>query len=155
MKPLKAIIDEVKIDLKQFTDDNRINYLEEYIEAKADDIRATLIRQDIDSRKGYASLDFYQAIDCIEVHCEEKGCKVDDVCIPSGTVIWVAELPPLIEDVREYDLKYLGLDNLNTPFTRVNLSGFQNIMGDIWNKKAEQDEVFRGYKNIEQEAVIS
>jgi hypothetical protein len=135
MKPLKQIIDEVKIDLKQFTDDNRINFLEEYIESKADDIRATLIRQDIDNRKGYASLDFYQHVCCLEVKCHERGCKIDDVFIPSGTIIWEVELPPLIEDIREYDLKYFGTDNFENPFTRLNLSGFRSVEGDKWNKK--------------------
>ena len=31
MRPLKQIIDEVKIDLKQFTNDDRINYLDKYL----------------------------------------------------------------------------------------------------------------------------
>ena len=46
MRPLKQIIDEVKIDLKQFTNDDRINYLDKYLQEKADDIRATLIRSE-------------------------------------------------------------------------------------------------------------
>ena len=134
MKPLKQIIDELKIDIKAYTDDNRINYLDDYVQDKADDIRATLIRQDIDNRKGYASLDFYQPNCCLDVECIKQGCTIDGVVIPSGTVIWKIDMPALIEDVREYDLKYLGTDDYDHPFTRLNLSGFRNIAGVIWYK---------------------
>ena len=135
MKSLKAIVDEVKIDLKQFTDDNRINYLEEYIEAKADDLRATLIRQDIDNRKGYAAMEFYTPTCCLDVTCVKQGCIIDGVNIPSGVTLWQVALPPLIEDVREYNIKYLGQDSFDKPFKLLSLSGFQNVIGDIWNKK--------------------
>lgn len=134
MKPLKYIIDAVKIDLKQYTDDDRISYLDDYLIEKADDIRATLIRAEYVT-DGRLDEKYYQSTCCIEVECLNQGCVINGTTIPSGTVIWKADLPSLISGVGYYDLKYLGLDDYQTPFKRVSLTSFTNSGGDIWNQK--------------------
>lgn len=132
MRPLKQIIDEVKIDLKQFTNDDRINYLDKYLQEKADDIRATLIRSELTST-GRLDDKYYQSACCITVECLQQGCVINGTMIPSGTVLWKAELPALIEGIGEADLKYLGLDDYEHDFKRVGLTSFANSSGDIFN----------------------
>lgn len=135
MRPLKLLIDEIKIDLKQFTDDDRINYLDEYLQDKADDIRAALITSEYNTT-GRLDDKYYQNACCIEVECLKQGCEIDGHCMPSGTVIWKTKnLPYLIEGLSSYsDLRYLGTDDYQHNFKRVSLTSFMNSDGDIFNK---------------------
>jgi hypothetical protein len=150
MRPLKQIIDEVKIDLKQFTNDDRINYLDKYLQDKSDDIRATLIRSEI-ATTGRVDEKYYMSVCCIEVECLQQGCVINGVLIPSGTVIWKADLPDLIEGIGEADLKYLGLDDYQHDFKRVGLSSFANSSGDIFNDSSIMYHIFGNtayFKNL-------
>jgi len=134
MKPLKTIIDEVKIDIKAFSDDQRIVNLDEYIQEKADDIRATLIRAELTNSGSLDPKYYGNPVCCVEIECVQQSCEIHGVDIYSGTVLWKTNnLPALIGGVGDKDIIYLGSDNLQSSFKRVSLSGFANSDGDIWN----------------------
>ena len=134
MLSLKKIIDEIKIDLKDFKGSDRINYLDKLLQAKTNAIRATLIGSEFKT-KGKVNDAYYLPTCCIEITCQTQGCIVDGVIVPSGIVLWQTNnMPNLIEEVGDLNIKYIGLDNYSKPFKRVSLSSFINSDGDIWNK---------------------
>lgn len=133
MRPLKQIVDEIKIDLKQFTDDDRINYLDKLLQDKVNDVRATLIRSEFTTERRIDDK-YYQPNCCTEITCVQQACTINGVSVPSGTVIWQTDgMENLIEGVGNNDIKYVGLDNYSCNFKRVSLSAFINSSGDIWN----------------------
>lgn len=102
------------------TDDHKID--EEWVSDKIDDVRATLI-------KGLKNIhdDFYQLVCCIEIECEKPACDINGVSIPSGDVLWKAELPSLIPLEKGNNIKYFGPPNLKSNFTQVSPSAFQTL----------------------------
>jgi len=109
-KSLIRIVESIKEDLSahHITDDIKLD--DEFLIDKINGVRASLIRKEL--AVGRLSQDYYQELCCIEVTCEEKGCYIGETFYKSGTVIWKAEIPGLMNGVGSKNLLAVGNDNM-------------------------------------------
>lgn len=121
--PLNAIIDEIRIDLNQFVDDDRLSKLDDYLYDKVHAARASLIREEY-NQKGKLSDQYYQINDDITVTCEQTEVTIGSFTITSNKKIFTAQLPDLVENIGWKDISYLGKDAFEQQFSRVSLKGF-------------------------------
>ena len=117
------IIDQVKGQIN--SDDSRLE--EGWVIGQMNDVRAVLIKQEIDQKKALGDY-FYQQTCCLEVKCKELECDG----IKSGEKQWYVELPELIGGIEWNDIKYLGLNDFKSSFERTSLVGFNNYEGNIY-----------------------
>lgn len=133
-RPLIAIVDAIKIDLKQFTDDNRLNTLDGLIIDKLHDFRATLIREEL-TRQKYVDAKYYQKDDKIAVDCMQNSVTVAGILLKSKNTIWKAILPTLIENVNGKEVLYLGIDGFDRKFQSRTLQSFLSLKFSRWTDK--------------------
>lgn len=100
------------------SDDERLDM--ELIYKKIHDVRAVLIREDLDTR-GRVPFDMYQEINCLEVKCEPIVCNGVD----SGEVDHYIEIPKLITGLGWSDIYYLGTVGRKGGFQRTGVTQFQ------------------------------
>lgn len=122
-KTLQKIIDSIKVDLRQFSDDDLLSDLDEYIADKCHSIRETLIREEFEKLR-YIDDKYYQFSNCIEVVCERGSCLINGIPITMPFVIWKAELGKLMSGVALNDIKYLGTGDFSNPFSRLSFDNF-------------------------------
>lgn len=121
-KTLKQHVDSVYEAIYGFhmSDDSELPT--EYVRDKIIDVNVRLVQ---DHYKSGLSLDgLYQHICCIEVECVQNSCVIDGVTVLSGTVMWKAEIPNLVQSVGDKNIAYLGTDDWKNNFTRVSMPGF-------------------------------
>ena len=129
-KPLKNIIESVKEELAQYKLSDDFPIEREYLVDKANDCRAALIRDAYTAGKIEGG--YYQQMCCIEVLCADVGCEINGVTIPSGQVVWYADLPALVQDIGELNIKYFGLMGFVGNFIRRSWENWLNIEGNVW-----------------------
>jgi len=129
-KSLIRIVESVKEELSHYklTDDFPIT--DEYLADKADDVRASLIREAYKNKK--IDEKYYQQMCCIEIECAKPGCDVNGVNIPMDYVVWYADLPTLVQDIGWDDIKYFGLMGFIQDFDRKSMGNWINIEGNVW-----------------------
>jgi len=130
-KPLRNIVESIKEELSRYkiTDDFAID--DEYLKDKVNDVRASLIREAY--RSGMIDEKYYQQMCCLEVECSEVGCEISGVTIPSGIKVWYTDLPTLVQDIADKDIKYFGLMGLTSKWSRISMESFLNLEGNIWS----------------------
>lgn len=128
-KSIIRIISAVKEELSQYklSDDFPID--PEYLIDKANDVRATLIRDEF--RNGNVNGKFYMKICCLDIICEKEGCTINGKFYNSGSLLWTMKLPALVSGIGWFDISYLGSDGFEDNFKRYNLQGWMNLEGNI------------------------
>jgi hypothetical protein len=129
-KSIKKIIESVREELGQYKLSDDFPIEDEYLLDKANDCRASLIRDVFKS--GVIDDNFYQEECCLEVNCVDAGCTINGTFIPSGNVLWYVDLPALVTDVAWYDVKYFGTVGFTNDFSRKNFFGWLHPEGNIW-----------------------
>lgn len=107
----------------------------EYVKKKINDINVRLIEEQY--RAGLSLDGFYQKMCCIEVKCEQTACTVDGIVIPSGDVLWYADIPMLNQKIGNKNIIFLGLMNMEKPFRRMTFSGYTSNAKLDWLKGTE------------------
>lgn len=121
-KTLNEIVSSIIEDVYGYhvTDDSEL--IPEIVKPKVLAINAKLVQEHFESGKDLTPL--AQKICCIELECEKPSCVIDGVTVPTGDVIWKAELPALHPKLGDRAILYLGASDMQTNFNKVSLSAF-------------------------------
>lgn len=124
------IIDSIIEGLSAYNVSDDSVFDRDIIGYKVDAMRETLIRNDYP----LIADNYYQSLCCLEVKCFEQGCAIPEIgFIGSGDILYYVELPKLVTDVGWRDIKFLGLSDYLTAYTRKTLSGWQSISGQLYH----------------------
>jgi hypothetical protein len=113
------------------TDDVDISI--EFVKQKINDVNIRLIEEF--DQQGRPLDMFYSKACCIDVVCEKDGCVIDGVTVPSGDIIWKADLPSLNQKVGWKNIAYFGNSDMRTNFHRVTINSFTSGGVLEWSRK--------------------
>jgi len=114
----------------KLTDD--IDISEEYVKKKVNDVNVRLIEEA--SKQGENLDNYYQKICCVEVKCEQTSCEINGVQMPSGDVVWYADIPALNSKIGYKNIIYLGDASMDNGWKRTSFTGFMSKGILDWTK---------------------
>ena len=132
-KSLKKIVYSIKEALEGYNITDDTVYSNEYIADKVKDVRSTMIIDEI--RNNIVDDGNYSQYCCLEVQCQNKSCTINGQTITSDEIEYYVELPRLVPNTGWNNIKYFGLIDMKTPFSRKNVDGFLSLDGNKWTGK--------------------
>ena len=131
MATLNQILHEIKENDSSYflNDDYRIDDM--LIIEKINDVRATLIRDEI-ARNGFIQDRYYQTNCCAEIVCEVDSCEYNGVKIPIGEPIYKVKLNPHITSIGGREVKYVGNPAIGLNIQLVTFTSFMASDGRMF-----------------------
>jgi hypothetical protein len=107
------------------TDDSLLNY--QYLREKIIAMHPTLIKEAESQRLSLNG--FYQVIPCIEVECLGHRCTVEGIPFEVDTMVYKANLPPLVKTIGRKNLRYFGIAGFGKDIQVLSMEAFRSTDG--------------------------